>query len=100
MIAYAGDELGFSREQMSNLDLNTLTLACRNDLCSKNELLDIWQNMIRARTEQKTLNDSVSTPPLIFSERDFIVVPSYVSKPNFVTQSSIVSETIVLKKIR
>ena len=96
LIAFAGQELGFAREDLSHLDYNTLMIMVKSDSCTKDEMTDIWRKIISARKEEKMINLLVSLPPLIFSVSDFMVIPTYVSKPNFITDNVLSADVIVL----
>ncbi|MBI4931328.1 MAG: adenylyltransferase/cytidyltransferase family protein [Bacteroidetes bacterium] len=95
LLAEVGDELGFSREQLAQLDYYSV-VGCK-DFCSKNEVKNTWKNLIAGRTEEKRINNQVSLPPILFSEKDFVTVPSYITKPNFITDEIIEGEVIFLE---
>jgi glutamine kinase len=97
IIAGVGEELGFCREQLSNLDYYTIVGG--REFCSKEETISIWGNLIMGRLDEKRIEMQVSLPPLIFSELDFVQVPSYIATPNYVTDSIVSGEVVLPDKM-
>jgi phosphohistidine swiveling domain-containing protein len=52
--------------------------------------------LIKSRKEEKQVNQLLSLPPLVFSEKDFVAVPSYNAAPNFITDASIEGDIVFL----
>jgi len=48
--------------------------------------------------KQNKINNYLILPPLIFKKNDFNVIEYYSAQPNFITEKSINSETLVLQK--
>jgi phosphohistidine swiveling domain-containing protein len=94
IIAEIGEEFSINRDDLSNLDYFSI-VSNINEL-SSNELTNRWKNLIKGRVVEKKLLSQISLPPIIFSERDFEIVPSYISKPNFITNEIIEGEFILL----
>lgn len=94
LIAEVGNEMGFSREEMANLDY--YSIVNYRESCSKYEFRNIWQNLIRSRKDERRTNQLLSLPAIIFSNMDFIVVPSYSATPNFITSVIIDGEVVCL----
>lgn len=92
LIAEAGLKMGFTRNDLSYLDLSTI-LKNKN----KNNIKIIWKNIIQKNMKKKNLNDLLVLPPLIFSKNDFEIVKYYVSKPNYITSKKLVKNIIKLK---
>ena len=91
LIAYAGKKIGFTRNELSNLDIRTIRLALDKNIGDE-ELVHIWKDVILSRERSRALNARVSLPPLIFSTMDFTVVPTHAGSPNFITETSIMGE--------
>lgn len=82
-IADIGKSMGFSREELSHLDIETiLSSADRND---KKEL---WSAIISGRKQRRTIENKLTLPSLIFFRDDFAIVPHHVARPNFITEKS------------
>ena len=93
LIAQAGMNLGFSRNDMSNLELEDI-LKYRN--LKKNDLKNIWNSKIKKNKNVRKLNSLLSLPPIIFSKKDFEVIQYHISKPNYITQKKITASIISL----
>ena len=94
LIAEVGREMGFSRDDLANLDY--YSIVNNRESCSKDELRNIWQNLIKSRKEERRTNLSLSLPSIIYSEKDFVVVQSYNATPNFITDAIIDGEVVCL----
>ena len=95
LIAKAGKELGFTRNELANLDLNTI-LKCKN--LSKIKLQKIWRKKIELQKKKKQLNDFLNLPQIIFSKNDFDIVCNHLSKPNFITNKKITKQITKFEK--
>lgn len=96
LIAEIGEEFGFNRDEMSNLDYYSIINNRLN--CNKEELINIWKNLITSRKEEARLNSLLSLPSIIFSKEDFVVVQFYMTKPNFITDLIVQGEIVILEK--
>lgn len=94
LIASVGASLGFSREQMANLDY--YTIVSRHPNCTKEELTETWKSLIDSRSRKREIMSLVSLPAIIFSESDFVMVSSHSSTPNFITDQSVQGEAVLL----
>tara|TARA_B110000467_G_C18313530_1_gene479838 strand:- start:509 stop:2077 length:1569 start_codon:yes stop_codon:yes gene_type:complete len=90
-----GNEFGFSRNEIANLDIKTI-IKSKN--LNKNIIKQEWDKKIQLNEKQKKINNYLILPPLIFNKNDFSIVEYYSAHPNFITEKSISSETIVLQK--
>jgi hypothetical protein len=95
LIAHAGMILGFSREELANLNINTILNPTNKE---KNSIKKDWQTKITKEIRKKKLYDHLVLPPLIFSEKDFEIFSYHVSKPNFITTKKIIGEIVQLNK--
>jgi len=96
LIAEAGELLGFSREELSQLDLNSIFCCEVQDI---KQTQKIWRDIIEFRNRERMLNEKISLPPIIFSERDFEIVRYYTARPNFVTQKAVNGAIIDLNEV-
>ena len=94
LIAKAGNELGFSRSDMSYLDLSTIL---SHKKYTKNELTKKWRKRIISETRQHNLAKFLALPPVLLSKNDFHLIQYFSSKPNFITSQKISEEIIILK---
>ena len=83
--------LGFTREEISNLDIRTI-LKSKN--LSKSQTRNIWREKIFQQQKEKLVNDCLSLPPIIFSEKDFDIIQYFISKPNYITDKKITGNII------
>ncbi|MBN4049050.1 hypothetical protein JYT91_00365, partial [archaeon AH-315-M20] len=96
LFAEAGKLLGFSRSEMSQLDIGQLFNNLESD---ENEIAKKWKETIDIRTKEKELNDHILLPPILFSKKDFDVISYYFSRPNFITQKKIEGQTVDITHI-
>lgn len=81
LIAEAGKALGFSRNEMAQLDVNSLF-----EHMDDAEIAKQLKQVIESRLKERKLNECILLPPIIFSEMDFDIVSYYSTRPNFITQ--------------
>ena len=91
LIAESGKLLGFSKEEMAQLDVGSL-FGYLNE--PEKEIAKKWKQLIQTRLKERDLNDSLVLPPVIFSERDFDIISYYSSRPNFITQKIVQGKLI------
>jgi len=91
LIAEAGNQLGFLREEMAQLDIEFLSKINEYSLI---EIRNIWKKLIKSRSKRKSLYKNLILPSLIFSENDFEIIQPYYPKPNFITRKKINSKII------
>lgn len=94
LIADAGNELGFSRDEMSNLDLKSIFRYYKK--LSKNDLKSSWHKKIICNKKKKLVNSHMVLPPIIASKEDFEIIKYYLAKPNYITEKSITAELVNL----
>ena len=97
LIAKAGKNLGFSRNEISNLEITTL-LRLKNK--PKSVLKRILREKIIKNTKKKLLNNYLVLPPLIFSKKDFEMVEYMIVKPNYISTKMITGDIIILKDLQ
>ena len=96
--ARAGAILGFSRQELSHVDLTTL-MKLRNPEYSDVEYAkkQIRQSIDR-HSKERQWSDMLILPSVIAGSRDFEIIPTYMSRPNFITTKNIRAAVKVLKK--
>ena len=92
-IASAGMDLGFTREDVSNLDISTI----KETRYKNTELIQSkWASIISQNKLDHMLNSYLSLPPVIFSENDLEVVAYYECRPNYVTNKKVIGDIVWL----
>ena len=97
LIAKAGKNLGFSRNEISNLEITDL-FRLKNK--PKSVLKRILREKIVKNTKKKLLNNYLVLPPLIFSKKDFEMVEYMITKPNYISTKMITGDIIILKNLQ
>lgn len=94
LIANACNEIGFTRDDIANLDLKSIMSDYKT--VSKAQLQQTWKNKISKNKQKKTIYSFLVLPPLITSSSDFEIIKYYSAKPNFITEKSVSSEITIL----
>jgi len=97
LIADAGKELGFTRDEMSQLSISDIF---KFESFNKNEIKKMWKNKIELNEENHAKNEFIELPPIIFSHNDFSIIPYYISKPNFITKKKVLSNIKLLDELQ
>jgi phosphohistidine swiveling domain-containing protein len=63
-----------------------------------NDVKQKWKKKIISNKKEKEINNYLILPPLISEKNNFNIVEYYLAHPNFITEKSIISETLILKK--
>ena len=92
-IAIAGEKLGFSREEMSDLEFSDIMQFSTKN---RQHLVSTWKKKSDRKNIVKKLNEYFLLPSIIFSEDDFQVIRSYVAKPNYITKKRITANVLIL----
>ena len=95
-IAKAGEKLGFTRKEMSMLDIKEILMVVEEENLQK--ILHVWKEMIQTREKEKITNENLVLPAILFSEKDFEVIEHYNAKPNFITQKIIESYVVKIDR--
>lgn len=93
LISLAGKNLGFSKKDLSHLDLNTIL---KSKKLSKKEIKKMWNIKIQKERKKRFLNEKLELPSLIFLKNDLEIVKQYNIKPNFITEKIIQKNIIKL----
>tara|TARA_Y100000310_G_scaffold51473_1_gene47433 strand:- start:2101 stop:4533 length:2433 start_codon:yes stop_codon:yes gene_type:complete len=95
LIAEAGTIMGFTRDELSNLDINTI-IKSKN--FSKIKLQKTWNKKIELQKRKKRYNRFLTLPQIIFSINDFNIITNQISKPNFITNKKIIGHLLAFRK--
>ena len=95
LIVQLGKELGFTRDDMSKLDVKNILKA---KTLSKSQTKQYWKTLISKEINKKQISDLLVLPPLIFKDNDFEIINYFISKPNFITNKKITSTIYDLEK--
>jgi len=98
LIAFAGSQMGFSREEIALIDLGTLMQLCSNKT-DPAHVRSVWQETIDHNRQQKSFCQRIALPPVITSSRDLTAVGYYESYPNFVTHKRVEGPVINITQI-
>ena len=93
LIARAGTDLGFSRDDLAFLDVPALKGAAN---AQARAVRDLWRRTIDRNRERLEPELLLSMPPLIFTPRDLEVVRRPLVRPNFITQKALRGELVAL----
>lgn len=99
LIACAGQSLGYSRSDISNLDIDTIFIPFYNASCSLEEIKNIWDCVIKNRKKEKEHQNKISLPSIIFSNQDLRFIKHFTTKPNFITRKTIMGDIVILSEI-
>jgi len=94
LIAIAGNEMGFSRKEISFLGIKDLFQQFE----TKKELINYLKKQIIIRKNKTEINNKLFLPPIIFSQDSFKIVRDYSPKPNFITHKKTIAKTLKLEK--
>ena len=96
LLAKAGEEMGFTRKEIAQLDINDIF---RINISDSTETIQQWKTLIKRQEQEQQIHDKLVLPALLFSEQDFDVVQPYQAKPNFITQKAVESRIINLNEL-
>ena len=75
LIAEAGSIIGFTRDDLSNIDISTI-IKSKN--LSKIKLQKTWNQKIELQKKKKFYHDFLTLPEIIFSVNDFNIITHYI----------------------
>jgi len=96
LIADAGKDLGFFRNDLSYLEIGKILKNYRK--LSKIEFINYLKICIDKNKNYFRLNNYLVLPSFISSEKDFDIINLRIAKPNFITQMSVTSNLVNLDK--
>ena len=86
-LASAGEKLGFTRKNMSNMDIETILNSYQ--IHSSEDLSILWKSIISKEEENNSFLKSIVLPSIIYCENDLEIINYFVTKPNFITKKSL-----------
>jgi len=95
LIYEIGSDFNLSREELSNLDLETILYSKK---ISKLNAEKLWRKKIISNKKQKQICNYLNLPPLILEKNNFNIVKYYSAHPNFITDKSITSKIFFLNE--
>ncbi len=95
VIANYAEKNGYSREEISNIDINELIFLNKRG----NDTLSYLRKKINKRKKQNKISNSIRLPQVLFDETGLEVIPFQVSQPNFITKKIVEAEIFHLKVI-
>ena len=96
LIADAGKDLGFFRDDLSYLEIGKILKNYRK--LSKIQFINYLKICIDKNKNCFRLNNYLVLPSFISSEKDFDIINLRIAKPNFITQKSVTSNLANLDK--
>ena len=97
LLVDVGEQLGFERAKLSNLSIESL--MCVTPSTAIPDIIDLWSSQIYGKSQNDVIYDYITLPSLIFDEKDFEIIHSYTTRPNFITNSLIKAELIDLDSL-
>ena len=94
LIKKAGSKLGFTKDEISFMDINLILNFQNNRLSTKNK----WNAKINKNRKKFLQNELLQLPPFLKSKRDLYVIKNLKSRPNFVTKKSVLADVVLLTK--
>lgn len=95
IISLLGEKLNFSREDMSNLDINQIF---DSKSLSQIELKKSFTKSIQSEKFLSNITEKILLPSLVINEKDLEIITYVQSKPNFISDKSISGQIINLSK--
>ena len=86
-LALAGKKLGFTRDDISYLDIETILNSYQN--CSPNDLPLLWKSLIEKEKQNYSFSKHLILPSIIYDETDLEIIRYFLAKPNFITKKSL-----------
>lgn len=93
LISSAGEALGFSRSELSFLDVPSIRRGINQP---KRHTIRDWSDTIQRNKDVYNFNKLLVLPPIIFSKRDFEIVSDYSNQPNYITDKQISGDLVFL----
>jgi len=94
LLVDVGKQLGFDRAELSHLSIESL--MCLTSSTSIPDIVDLWSSQINGKNQNDAIYNYVTLPSLIFNEKDFEIIHSHTTRPNFITNSSVKGDLIDL----
>lgn len=88
-ISLAGEKLGFSREDLSQIDLTTLMKFRNPEYSDVEHSKDVIKQSLERHRKERNWSDFIVLPPVIIDEKDFEIISFYKARPNFITENMV-----------
>ena len=98
LISESGNDLGFFKDDLSYLEIQTILKNYKN--LSKSNIKNLLTKKIKINKKSKKINDLLVLPPIISSIDDFELIEYHDSQPNYITSKIITSELISLNDLK
>lgn len=95
ILARMGELIGFTREDMSYLDVADIYSSVYYP--NSYDLKEFWTTIINQRKDVHKFNSQIILPNVILDENSFNIIKIEEMRPNFITEKTISAETIVLE---
>ncbi len=95
LIAIAGEEMGFSREEMAILKIEDILAI--EDL-DRERIGNLWKRKIIERGFLREIDSHLELPPILFSVKDFYFVRYNSSRPNYITSKEVTARLYDINK--
>jgi len=92
LLAEVGEELGFDREMLSNISIESIQGLSPSSGIS--EIVDLWHSQIEGKKVSDQFYHHIALPSLVFGEEDFEIIQSHTVRPNFITNLLVRGELI------
>jgi glutamine kinase len=98
LTARAGSLLGFSREELSHVDFLTLMKLRNPEYSDVAYAKRIIRQSIERHSKERQWSDVLIMPSVVSGERDFEIIPTYTSRPNFITVKNVSATVCIIDK--
>lgn len=95
LLSHAGTLLGFSRKELSFLDMATIKSS--KFYSNTYELQEVWKTWIDKNKELHSANSRLVLPSVIESEVDFEVITYVTARPNFIGNEKVIGDIAILE---
>jgi len=97
LLADIGKELGFERNKVAHLSIESLKGVSHSSGIS--EIIDLWSSIIEGKKSNDHIFKYVALPSLIFNKDDFKIIKSHTVQPNFITNSLVRGDLVALDDV-
>jgi len=97
MIADIGIHIDINREDLAYIDVQTLKILLNDDL-NVESAHEICSSLISSRKQSHKVFNQISLPSLLFNEQDLAIISNHTIIPNFITDQTVESKVINIKK--
>jgi glutamine kinase len=96
LLAEIGHSLGFTREEISQLDINDIL---QSKEVSTEEIITNWKQLISEEEKIQKTNNLIELPSIIKDVSSLETIQHYTAKPNYITQKKIHGKAINITQI-